>query len=142
MTNFLLIVSIILLLGILWFGETLISSSLSVAKGVLQVSENQVTIAENQLLILKNNKIMSQTAEEIKGLLVEANEKALAVAADVTGLHAKIDALGDAPTAEQLAEIKELATQLKNSLVETDAMTEDAPPTGPVEENTEPSTEG
>lgn len=76
-------------------------------------------------LILKTKK-MSQELEAIKADLEAAKVKTSKIAADVAGLHAKIDALGDAPTAEELAEVKQLSADLNTSLQAVDDATADA----------------
>lgn len=47
------------------------------------------------------------------------------VKVDVSALHAKIGALGEAPTPEQLAELNVLADELNNQLASVDDMTAD-----------------
>lgn len=78
-----------------------------------------------QLLILKQNKKMSEQLNEIKDALASAKVSADKVAADVTALHAKIDGIAEQPTAEEWAEVKQMATDLKDSLAATDAATPD-----------------
>lgn len=63
-------------------------------------------------LIIKNQKKMSEVLDQIKADLATANEKADAIAADVQSLHDQIAALGDAPTAEQLQEVKDASAAL------------------------------
>lgn len=69
---------------------------------------------------------MSTELNEIKADLVAAKEKVTKVAADVAALHAKIDAIGDVPTAEEWAEVKALSADLNTSLQAVDDATEDA----------------
>jgi hypothetical protein len=80
-------------------------------------------IRENLLLILKNQKHMSAELDAIKADLVAAQELQVKIAADVQRLHDQITALGDAPTPEQLAEVKALSSALVSSLQATDAVT-------------------
>ena len=68
---------------------------------------------------------MSEELDSIKGALVSAQEKVTKVAADVASLHAKIDAIGEMPTAEEWAEVQQLATDLNTSLQVVDDATED-----------------
>lgn len=79
---------------------------------------------QNQTIISKLNQ-MSQSAAEIKQALADAQAKVTKVAADVTALHAKIDALGDAPTADEINEIKAMAADLNSSLQAVDDQTAD-----------------
>jgi hypothetical protein len=78
------------------------------------------------LLIFITIKIlkMSEQLDSIKGALVSAQEKVTKIAADVALLHAKIDAIGaSVPTAEQWAEVQQLATELNTSLQVVDDAT-------------------
>lgn len=84
-------------------------------------------IKQQLLLILKNQKTMSEALDAIKSDLVATKAIVIKVKADVEGLHAKLDALGDAPTPEQLAEVKALSADLVTSLQAVDDETEDAP---------------
>lgn len=59
-----------------------------------------------QLIIIKKQKTMSTALDQIKADLATANEKADAIAADVQSLHDQITALGDAPTAAEIAEVQ------------------------------------
>lgn len=78
---------------------------------------------------------MSQDLNVIKDALASAKVSAEKVAADVTSLHTKIDGIAEQPTAEEWAEVKEMATALKDSLAETDSQTEDVITEQPVSEN-------
>lgn len=75
--------------------------------------------------IIQKLKKMAQELDDIKADLVSANEKVTKIKADVESLHAKMDAAGDTPTAEQWAEVKSLSSQLNASLQEVDDRTED-----------------
>ncbi len=66
---------------------------------------------------------MSEAGEEIKQALTDAKAKVAKVADDVARLHAKIDALGANPTAEEVAEIKEMSADLNSSLQAVDDST-------------------
>lgn len=70
------------------------------------------------ILILITIKLlfMSEVLDQIKADLLAANEKVTKIAADVARLHAAIEALGDAPTAAELAEVKALSADLNTSL--------------------------
>lgn len=66
---------------------------------------------------------MNTDLEQIKADLTDSKNLVTKVAADVALLHSKIDALGDAPTAEQIAEVKALSADLKASLTAVDEQT-------------------
>lgn len=55
------------------------------------------------------------------------------VKTDVELLHSKVEALGDAPTPEQIAELNSLSTQLVESLQTVDDQTPEETPETPVE---------
>lgn len=63
---------------------------------------------------------MSETGKSVIELLKEAKGTLVNVASDVSRLHAKIDALPDSP---EMAEIKQLASELNDSLKNVDAAT-------------------
>ena len=73
-------------------------------------------------IIQKLNK-MSAELEAIKADLVAAQELQVKIAADVQRLHDTITALGDAPTAQELADLKALSGALVSSLQATDDAT-------------------
>lgn len=77
------------------------------------------------LFIIKNQIKMSEILDAIKSDLTAAQALNTKIAADVTSLHAKIDALGDAPTAEQLQEVKDMSAALVSGLQATDDETAD-----------------
>jgi hypothetical protein len=79
------------------------------------------------LIINKLNK-MNEDLEQVKQDLIAANQKVGKVRADVAKLHALVAAGGNAPTAEQWAEVKALSGQLNTSLQEVDDQTEDETP--------------
>lgn len=85
-----------------------------------------LNIRKQLSLILKNQKTMSEALDAIKSDLVATKAIVIKVKADVEGLHAKLDALGDAPTPEQLAEVKALSADLVTSLQAVDDETADA----------------
>lgn len=67
---------------------------------------------------------MSEDLNAIKQTLLETKAVVTKVAADVTRLHAKVDAIeGDVPTAEEWQEVKDLAAGLKSSLQAVDDQT-------------------
>lgn len=76
-------------------------------------------------LIIKNQKKMNEDLDQIKSDLQAANTTLGKVRADVTILHTKIDAIPVQPTAEEWAEVKTLAANLKVGLQEVDDKTED-----------------
>ena len=84
---------------------------------------------------------MSEQLTEIKTELTEAKAFAEKVAADVTLLHTKVDSIAEQPTAEEWAEVKQMAKDLKDSLAATDAKTAEESVEQPVSEDTSTSTE-
>lgn len=64
-----------------------------------------------------------EAIQQLKEQLIAANAKVAKVSADVDLLHTKIDALPEAPTAEELAEVKQLAADLNTSLQAVDDKT-------------------
>lgn len=83
----------------------------------------QIVIAILLLFIIIKLFFMSEALNEIKADLLAANEKVTKIAADVARLHAAIEALGDAPTPEELAEVKALSADLNTSLQAVDDQT-------------------
>lgn len=76
----------------------------------------QVVILIGIILIIIKLIFMSELLDQIKADLLAANEKVTKIAADVARLHAAIEAMGDAPTAAELAEVKALSADLNTSL--------------------------
>lgn len=68
---------------------------------------------------------MENKLAEIEANLELANQKVENVKKDVEGLHADIQALGDAPTAEQIEALKVKSEALVASLTAVDELTED-----------------
>ena len=76
--------------------------------------------------ILKLLTTMNQDLQQIKADLQESKDKLAKVATDVTNLHNKIDQItGELPTAEEWAEVKTLASDLKTGLTTVDEVTPD-----------------
>jgi hypothetical protein len=88
-------------------------------------------ISFKQSLIIKKLHKMSTELDGIKQDLADSTALVQKVKADVELLHAKIDALGDAPTPAEIAEVKQMSADLKDSLSAVDDLTpeEDTPPT-------------
>jgi hypothetical protein len=84
-------------------------------------SDDNATRLFNQ--ILKNQHKMNEDLQQIKTDLETANTTLGKVKADVTLLHTKIDAIPGQPTAEEWAEVKTLAANLKTGLQEVDDQT-------------------
>jgi len=87
------------------------------------VKEYMLTILIFILIILIKQHKMSQELDAIKAGVIAAQEKVVKVAADVTLLHAKVDAIIDVPTAEQWAEVQQLTADLNSSLQVIDDQT-------------------
>lgn len=90
-------------------------------------------MSDTFFLILKKQNKMANQLDEIAADLAAANEKADKIQADVTNLDAQIAALGEAPTPEQIAAVKEQSAALVAKLSGIDDMTADVaapPPTG------------
>lgn len=83
-------------------------------------------------VILKNQHKMNEGLNQIKSDLTEANTTLGKVKADVTLLHSKVDGIAGLPTAEEWAEVKTLAGNLKAGLKEVDDATAEEEPTTPV----------
>lgn len=66
---------------------------------------------------------MNEDLNQIKSDLTEANTTLKNVKADVTLLHSKVDGIAGQPTAEEWAEVKTLASNLKTALKEVDDQT-------------------
>ncbi len=66
--------------------------------------------------------------------LLAAKEIVVKVKADVTSLHAKIDALGEAPTQEEIDAVKAESADLVSSLQGVDDQTPEEATEPPVEE--------
>ena len=79
-------------------------------------------LSQNNFIISKL-KTMSAELDAIKADLVAAQGLQVKIAADVQRLHDAITALGDAPTAAELAEVKTLSGNLVASLQATDDAT-------------------
>lgn len=75
------------------------------------------------LLIIIKLFFMSEQLEQAKLLVEAANAKVDKVAADVATLHAKVDAIVDAPTAEEWSEFKQSLTDLNDKLQVVDDQT-------------------
>ena len=78
------------------------------------------------LLIIIKLFFMSEELNAIKADLEASKLSTEKIAADVTGLHAKIDAVVGVPTAAEWAEVKALSGELVTSLAAVDAQTPDA----------------
>lgn len=81
--------------------------------------------------ILKNQHNMNEDLQQIKTDLQTANTSLSKVKADVTLLHSKVDGIAGQPTAEEWAEVKTLATNLKAGLQEVDDQTAEETPATP-----------
>ena len=78
-------------------------------------------------LIFKILLVMSEELNEVKQTLIDTQAVVTKVSKDVDNLHAKIEEItGEVPTAEEWAEVKNLASGLKSSLIAVDEKTEDA----------------
>lgn len=75
---------------------------------------------------------MNEDLNQIKSDLTEANTTLGKVKADVTLLHTKVDGIAGLPTAEEWAEVKTLAANLKTGLQEVDDVTPEETSTTPV----------
>lgn len=67
---------------------------------------------------------MSETAKEVKAILVEIGNDVTEIDADQQALLDKIIAAGDAPTAEEMADLVATATALKERTAATAAKVE------------------
>lgn len=83
------------------------------------------------IIILKLFK-MSPELEEIKANLIKSNELTAAIKADVAKLDGTISQLGNAPSVEELQQVKQLSADLVSSLQSVDDLTPDAPVEPPV----------
>ena len=92
-------------------------------EGNKKYREHSEKLGKQFLFIILKLKTMSAELDAIKADLVSAQALQQKIAADVTRLHDQITALGDAPTPEQLAEVKALSSALVTSLQATDDAT-------------------
>jgi len=85
------------------------------------------------LLIIIKLFFMSEQLEEAKALVQAANEKVDKVAADVALLKSKVDAIADAPTAEEWSDFKQSLTDLNSKLQTVDDQTPEEEVVAPAE---------
>lgn len=112
------------LIGWIIGGLILITSVVVVIAFVMIINYLETVKLELHSITYKLNK-MSNDGDEIKQSLADAKAKIVKVAADVTSLHKKIDALPTAPSAEEIADIKAAAKDLNDSLQVVDDQTPD-----------------
>lgn len=83
----------------------------------------QIAIIILLIIITIQNFIMNNDLQEIKDKLIAADLKIDKVGADVVRLHEIINASGELPTAEEWADVKNIATSLNDKLQVVDDQT-------------------
>lgn len=78
-----------------------------------QIKRELMEILSLQNLVQKGFETMSETAKQVKALLVDIGNDVTEIDTDQQALLDKIIAAGDAPTAEEMADLVTTATALK-----------------------------